>query len=97
VIAGHEGWKDGIFAVFNDLHKLQVGDKIYIVNDQGISMTFVVKALQLYDQNASAASVFGSSDGKAHLNLITCEGTWNATDKSYSNRLVVFADEVAAL
>ncbi|HUC31684.1 MAG TPA: class F sortase [Candidatus Paceibacterota bacterium] len=93
VIAGHEGWKDGIFAIFDNLHELQPGDKIYIVDDQGATTTFVVRALQLYDQNASAAPVFSSSDGQAHLNLITCEGTWNAAQQSYSNRLVVFADE----
>jgi LPXTG-site transpeptidase (sortase) family protein len=93
VIAGHEGWKDGIAAIFDNLYELRPGDKIHIIDNQGVTMTFVVRALKLYDQNADAASVFSSSDGKAHLNLITCEGTWSAAQKSYSNRLVVFADE----
>lgn len=97
VIAGHEGWKDGIFAIFDDLHELQPGDKIYIVDDRGATTTFVVRALELYDQNANVAPVFTSSDGLAHLNLITCEGTWNAAEKSYSNRLVVFSDEATTL
>jgi LPXTG-site transpeptidase (sortase) family protein len=93
VIAGHEGWKDGIGAVFDDLYKLQVGDVVYIKDKNGITTTFVVRKIYTYDQNADASDVFGSNDGKAHLNLITCEGTWNAAQKSYSGRLVVFADK----
>jgi len=97
VIAGHEGWKDGIFAIFDNLHKLQPGDKIYIVDDGGATTTFAVRTSVLYGQNANAATVFSSSDGLVHLNLITCGGTWNAAEKSYSNRLVVFADEETTL
>ncbi len=92
VIAGHEGWKDGISAVFDNLHKLQVGDQIYVQDAQGVTMAFVVRRIGVYGQNGNAADVFNSSDGKVHLNLITCEGTWNAAEKSYSNRIVVFAD-----
>jgi LPXTG-site transpeptidase (sortase) family protein len=92
VIAGHEGWKDNTAAAFDDLYKLQKDDKIYIEDGQGAMTTFVVREIRTYDQNGDASDVFSSGDGKAHLNLITCEGTWNAAQKSYSNRLVVFAD-----
>ncbi len=93
VIAGHEGWKDGISAVFDNLHKLQVGDQVYVQDAQGVTLAFVVRRIGIYGQNGNAADVFNSSDGKAHLNLITCEGTWNAAEKSYSNRIVVFTDQ----
>ena len=93
VIAGHEGWKDNIPAVFDDLHALNVGDTIYVKDAAGITTTFVVRKLRTYGQNQDASDVFASSDGQAHLNLITCAGTWNASEKSYSNRLVVFADK----
>jgi LPXTG-site transpeptidase (sortase) family protein len=93
VIAGHEGWKDNISAVFDDLHKLQKGDKIYVADDAGATTTFVVSATETYDQNGDTSDIFNSSDGKAHLNLITCEGTWNAAEQSYSDRLVVFAEK----
>ena len=94
VIDGHFGWKDNTPAVFDDLHKLQAGDSIYIVDDSGATIAFVVRDIQMYDQSASESAVFASNDGKAHLNLITCEGTWNQAQHSYSNRLVVFADKV---
>lgn len=95
VIAGHEGWKDGIAAVFDDLYKLRAGDKILIEDGNGATVTFVVREIRTYDQNGNASSVFDSTDGRSHLNLITCEGTWNAAEKSYSDRLVVFADKEA--
>jgi hypothetical protein len=52
-----------------------------------------VRELRTYGPDEYASAVFRSSDGKAHLNLITCEGTWNSAQKSFSNRLVVFADK----
>lgn len=93
VIYGHYGWKDGIQAVFDNLHKLKKGDKIYTEGEKGGVITFVVREIRSYVESADAPDVFGSSDGKAHLNLITCEGTWNKSRKSYSNRLVVFTDK----
>ena len=91
VIAGHSGWKDGTPAVFDKLSALKIGDKIYVANTKE-TMTFVVRELRMYDENADAANVFGSSDGKAHLNLVTCEGVWDTVSESYSDRFVVFTD-----
>jgi LPXTG-site transpeptidase (sortase) family protein len=94
VIAGHDGWKDNIPAVFDNLYKLRPGDKVYVEDANGAMVTFVVSKLQTYGQNQDASAVFASNDGGAHLNLITCEGTWNAITKSYSGRLVVFTDKI---
>jgi sortase A len=94
VIAGHFGWKDGIPAVFDNLHTLQKGDKIYVVDGAGNIVTFVVRELRAFGENENASDVFVSTDGGAHLNLVTCQGIWNKDRRSYSNRLVVFADKV---
>jgi len=93
VIAGHEGWKDGIQAVFDNLYKLQKGDKIYVTDGQGIATAFVVREMRTYGGDQDFSDVFRSSDGTAHLNLITCAGVWNKAQKSYSDRLVVFTDK----
>jgi sortase A len=93
VIAGHEGWKDGIPAVFDNLYQLQKGDEFSVAVNNGTEITFVVRDIRTFGQGGDASAVFGASDGVAHLNLITCEGTWNKIQKSYSDRLVVFADE----
>jgi LPXTG-site transpeptidase (sortase) family protein len=94
VIDGHSGWKNNIPAVFDNLHKLQKGDTLYVEDEKGVTTTFVVREVRTYGQNQDDSNVFVTSDKQAHLNLITCEGTWNEVQKSYSNRLVVFADKV---
>lgn len=94
VIAGHYGrWKNGEGSVFDDLNKLKEGDSIYVEDENGTTITFIIREFQTLEPDADALAIFASSDGKAHLNLITCEGTWNKNSKSYSKRLVVFADE----
>ncbi len=93
VIAGHYGWKDGKAAAFDNLYKLRKGDKVYIEDDKGAVISFVVRESRRYEPKADASAVFESNDGKAHLNLVTCEGDWNEASKSYSKRLVVFADK----
>lgn len=93
VIAGHFGWKNNIPAVFDNLSKLKKGDKIYVESATGITTTFVVHEVRTYGEKDDTSSVFISNDEKAHLNLITCEGIYNKTKKSYSGRLVVFANK----
>ncbi len=80
--------------VFSNLYGIQVGDQLSITNDKGETIRFVVRKVSNYDPAADATDVFTSTDGGAHLNLITCEGTWNAAEASYSQRLVVFTDAV---
>lgn len=92
VIDGHFGWKNNIPAVFDNLSKLQKGDKIYVLNDKGITTTFVVRETKTFGEKDDTSNIFSSNDNVSHLNLITCEGIYNKTNKSYSGRLVVFAD-----
>ena len=92
VIAGHSGYKDNRPAVFDNLHKLVKGDKIYIEDSEGNTIIFVVRESKKYDAKADASRVFGSYDEKSHLNLITCTGDWNDEERTHSDRLVVFTD-----
>jgi LPXTG-site transpeptidase (sortase) family protein len=93
VIAGHYGWKNGKGSAFDDLYKLRKGDKLYVEDDKGEIISFVVSKNRRYDPKADSSGVFSSNDGNSHLNLVTCEGDWDAVSKSYSQRLVVFADK----
>ena len=93
VIDGHSGWKDGIPAVFDNLYKLRKGDKIYVENKEGNTVTFVVNEIKEFNPKADASSVFISNDGLSHLNLITCGGSWDEVNKTHTARLVVFADK----
>lgn len=94
IITGHYGvWRNGTPTVFNNLYKLRKGDKVYVQDGKGTVTTFVVRESRTYGPKESAPDVFISNDGKAHLNLITCEGAWNKISKSYPRRLVVFTDK----
>jgi len=94
VVAGHYGWKDGVPSVFNDLNKLTKGDTVTSVGSDGKVKTFTVTHTALYAPNQDATAVFRSDDGKSHLNLVTCQGSWNKSAQSYTERLVVFTDLV---
>lgn len=89
VIDGHFGV--GGRAVFTDLNKLQKGDTLSVIDDKGQTASFVVRETRAYDQNSQPNEVFNSTMG-AHLNLITCDGAWQAGQRTYSQRLVVFTD-----
>ena len=94
VMAGHYGaWKDGSLSVFQNLTKLQKGDRVSVKDENGQTINFIVRESKNFSATDDASSVFISNDGKAHLNLITCEGVWNGSDKSYSNRYVVFTNK----
>lgn len=93
VIAGHFGTINKRLQVFNNLHKLRKDDKIYIEDEKGRNIIFVVREIQRYGKDEDSSGIFGSSDGKAHLNLITCAGVWNKAEKTFSERLVVFTDK----
>ncbi len=94
VIDGHFGpWLRGGGSVFDNLGSLQKGDLIYVDDERGKTVTFVVTGSQVYDPNANDALVFTSHDDKSHLNLVTCGGDWNDTTQSFAKRLVVFADK----
>ena len=95
VIVGHYGWKNNIPAVFDHISRLQKGDRITVLDESGNKVVFAVQKLRTYGEHDTAYEVFLSSDGKSHLNLITCSGVWNKKSKSYSSRTVVFADRVS--
>jgi sortase A len=90
VIAGHLNGLWGQPGVFASLFKLKFGDKIYTEDDQGVIKVFVVQDNQIY--NPGYADAIFSNNNSVHLNLITCEGSWNETRKSFSKRRIVFAD-----
>lgn len=93
IIVGHYGINNKKTSAFDNLHRLRKGDKLYVEDDKGVVTTFVVRENRRYDPDADSSSVFGPNDGKSHLNLVTCEGTWDEENQQYTKRLVVFTDK----
>ena len=90
VVAGHVDNALGTPAVFYELPKLEAGDDIYVVQEDGDKLHFKVIDKKLYRYNQSPVEkIFNDSTG-TYLNLITCQGEWVPEAKSAENRLVVY-------
>jgi LPXTG-site transpeptidase (sortase) family protein len=93
VVAGHKTGLNGKPGIFSNLGTLKKGDNIRIIDEQNQIINFVVRETRNLNKDDETTNVFTSSSG-AHLNRITCAGSWNANDKSFTQRLVVFADRI---
>lgn len=96
VIGGHFGLVKNKPALFDNLHQLQKGDKIFITDNAGTTMTFIVTGSRLYAPAENATAVFRSSPGTTRLNLVTCQGDWDSNKRTYTSRLVVFSEKQQA-
>ena len=89
VIAGHYDADVGP-AIFVYLERLKPGDEIEVTDDRGDTRTFTVDKTEAFeDADAPMERIFGDSSG-IHLNLVTCDGTWDPDTRHYSKRFVVF-------
>ncbi len=92
VMDGHVSNGFSLPGVFRRLGELQEGDDVYVVTEDGSKLHFVVTGKEVYPyKEAPTARIFKEQD-RARLNLITCEGSWLATDKTFTDRLVVYTE-----
>lgn len=97
VIAGHQTNALSLPAVFMPLPKLESGDDLYIVDEEGKKLRFRVikKEIVPYNlQGQKLEEIFNSKNGR-YLNLITCDGEWLPEAKTNDKRLVVYAELVS--
>ncbi|MCR4325337.1 MAG: class F sortase [Patescibacteria group bacterium] len=95
VIDGHVDGKDVPQAVFYDLDKLQKGDEVRVVDEDGRVLVFRVVDIKVYDYEAPTSEIFSADASKMRLNLITCVGDWIESKNLYDERLIVFTELVA--
>ena len=93
IIAGHFDGENGEAGVFYNLYKLKKGDKLFVEDGGEAPVIFVVLESRLY--NPGYADYFFSRNYGFFLNLITCDGVWDGTKKSFSKRLVVFTEKLS--
>lgn len=93
VLAGHLNGLKGESGVFANLDKLQKGDIFSVTDTNNQTTQFVVREIRTYGQHEQPYEVFKSTDG-VHLNLITCTGVWDREQRHFTERLVVFGDQV---
>ncbi|MDB5237505.1 MAG: peptidase sortase [Parcubacteria group bacterium] len=90
VIDGHVDNAVALPGVFKHLGTINVGDAVYVQTASGSKLHFVVTDVATYPYTQVPIQALLASSTTAHLNLITCGGTWNQSVKSYDQRLVVY-------
>jgi LPXTG-site transpeptidase (sortase) family protein len=90
VIAGHRGFRNEP-AIFDNLHKIKIGDEVMIKDEKGEERIFIVRKMQTYGAKEQVADVWIKDDSE-YLNLITCSGRWNPFTRTSDERLVVFTE-----
>ncbi len=80
-----------VYAAFEDLRYLKAGQDIYIENEAGETLHFVVEDSRIYKlSELSPEHLFNRKDAR-RLNLITCAGKFVKSWNTYDRRLVVYA------
>ncbi|MGW1060239.1 class F sortase [Micromonospora rubida] len=93
VIVGHVDTKNGP-AVFYDLGKLKVGDRIEVTRADGDVVLFAVDSVEHFGKDALPADRVYGDDGPPGLRLITCGGPWVGGRTGYADNVVAFASLV---
>lgn len=89
VISGHLDDPYGP-AVFYQLRDLVPGDEIAVTYSNGDRFVFVVEDKERYAFDAAPSQkIFGATPNRM-MNLITCDGAWDAGGANYDQRLVVY-------
>lgn len=82
-------------AVFANLHKLKVGQKIVVRDDNNQVYTYAVKSIDSYPQaEVPMAELLGDKQSKPRLSLITCGGQYIKGARDFTNRTVLRAEIV---
>ena len=91
VIVGHVDSVSGP-AVFWRLGQLRSGDQITIRREDGQTLTFTVYAVERYPKNDfPTARVYGGTQHRAELRVITCGGSFDHDTGHYLDNTVAFA------
>lgn len=93
VIDGHVNNGLALPGVFSRLHEIGQGAIIEISGQDGSVTRFAVTEVKRYPYRAAPEGLYRRG-GQAGLVLITCGGTWLPQERTYDERVVVFASIV---
>jgi LPXTG-site transpeptidase (sortase) family protein len=91
VIDGHYGLPSTP-AVFRHLDQLRPGDTMQVIWPDGRQLQFRIATAAVLAANSPPPADVFSRSGPARLSLITCAGTWEQSQRTYSERLIVTAE-----
>lgn len=84
---------NGLFrsGVFKRLDKTAVGDRVTVISKEGKSVVYVVSHIEFYNYKEVPMEDIVHQKDIAQLVLITCAGKWIPAEKTYDQRLIVYA------
>ena len=91
VIDGHVNNALTTAGVFAHLSSLQTGDLILVSDASNRTLAYRVQETALYGPTSAPLDRIFATSGPSTLVLITCEGDWVPSEKSFDKRLVVYA------
>lgn len=91
VFAAHVDLAGSGPGVFFDLDKLDEGDRITVLYEDGTEAGFRVVARGVYEKDQLPLDVVFSREGPSVLTLITCGGDFNRSISRYDSNVVVYA------
>ncbi len=91
VFAGHVNNALLRSGVFEHLAQIKKGSYIMVEDAAGKSLVYRVSSVEEYEPGASTDALFAAT-GRSRLVLITCDGEWVPSARSYDKRLVVVAE-----
>lgn len=94
LLDGHHGVNER--AVFEHLKKVKVGETILLTTDKGTVLTFEIREIETtpYQEVDMKRALMPYKKGGQSMTIITCEGEYSQTKKTYDNRTVVYAERV---
>jgi LPXTG-site transpeptidase (sortase) family protein len=91
VFAGHVNNALTKSGVFEHLSQVHIGDYVTVEDGSGHSLVYKVMAIDQYPWNEAPAQSIFATTGPSQLILITCDGEWLKSERTYDKRLVVTA------
>jgi LPXTG-site transpeptidase (sortase) family protein len=95
VLSGHVDWFTGQTGVFWDIKKLEIGDEVDLVLQDGKTYKYKVTEAQLYDSDTAPVDDIIGDTPRESVTLITCEGVFSQSSAEYNKRRVVRAERIA--
>jgi sortase (surface protein transpeptidase) len=91
VIVGHRDSAAEGPAVFYRLDSLSAGNEVFVDNSDGTRQRFVVDDTQRFAKTQFPTALIYGPTALAELRLITCAGSFDSAERSYTDNLVVTA------
>jgi len=91
VMDGHVNNALTLPGVFANLGKLQKNDYITVSDAEGKTLIYRVTEVKSVPADGAPADSIFTKNGPSQLVLITCDGEWVQSERTFEKRLIVFA------